>query len=231
MISSRFSFFTALALAACFSTSYAAHADTIKLCYRVVGNADSAIPVNDRSTTRDRYGRGDCPSGMKAGSGTIFMSWPHATKNRKECIDYSGCKWAGLFSSVWANDGSRCRSPAEMLFNPLGQEKKCRFPKNVVRRWKVAATWSRRKDILNKKIRVWVQEGRSGSVPGRYLGEFNVVDTCGDDDCGGCCRSNTADGKYPLIDMEVMAYCQTGNCNPDDFNIGNHGYSRNDRPV
>ena len=207
----------------------AAHQDTIPLCYKIIGKADSSIPVQDKSDFPHKYNIdvGDCPKGWHPGSGTVYISWPK--KGTKECLDaekggYSGCRWAGLFSNVWPGTSPNCKRGAKVLPRPDGGDYKCRWTKATVRKWNVAATWNGRKDLLNKKIRVQTVERRI------LLGDFNVVDTCSDSDCGGCCSSNTANGKYPLIDMEAYGYCRNMVCTPHTLKLDQLPFAPNRRP-
>lgn len=61
----------------------------------------------------------------------------------------------------------------------------------------MAATWDAAPGLLGKTIEVMVQ-GRTNKPPIRV----NVQDVCNDSDCNGCCRTNTGNGKYPLIDLK-----------------------------
>lgn len=134
-----------------------------------------------------------CPSGWSMAVGTAYDSWPKP--GTKECVQYSGCKWAGQFSTKDAGSKAPCKTPAKWLNGGNGVMG-CRYPELVVKSWSVAANFGKRYSLFNKKVQVMV-EGKPSKVV-----TVNVIDKCADADCGSCCSTNTGKGKYPLLDLE-----------------------------
>lgn len=62
--------------------------------------------------------------------------------------------------------------------------------------WSVAATFGKRYRLLGKQLEVMVED-----VPDKVV-TVNVIDTCSNKDCNGCCSKNTGNGKWLLIDLE-----------------------------
>jgi hypothetical protein len=154
-------------------------------------------------------GTGGCPPGWSVAVGTVYDSWPRP--GSISCLEYSGCRWAGLFSTIPGGplstvqpvcDPSLCNTRvfegttyrAECLDGGNG-DVACRWPESTVREWDVAATWERDASLLGSTIEVRVQ-GRDRTV------RVNVQNVCADTDCSGCCSRNTANGAYKLIDLE-----------------------------
>lgn len=158
-----------------------------------------------------------CPTGWSKAVGTVYDSWPKP--GTKECIDYSGCEWAGLFNSIDAGpERGPCKNGAKKLDGGNG-DVKCRFPESTVKSWRVAATWERDAALLGKQVQVLI-EGQSKIVT------LNVLDTCSNSDCDGCCSSNTGNGKYKLIDIEKWGASALLGFNPStpNFDINNVNY-------
>lgn len=140
-----------------------------------------------------------CPAGWLPAVGTIYDSWPKP--GSKECVDYSGCQWAGMFSST---DPGPCAGPcntaadgsqAQLLDGGSGQVC-CRWPEAVVKSWAMAATYDKDTALLGKTLQIMVE-----GVPGRTA-TVNVRDVCADSDCDGCCKTNTGNKAWKLIDIE-----------------------------
>ena len=87
-----------------------------------------------------------------------------------------------------------CRPGAQLLDGGDGWVA-CRWPESKVRQWSIAATWNNDVALLGKALDILVQ-GTSKVV------RVNVGDVCSDNDCDGCCRANTGNGRYKLIDIE-----------------------------
>ncbi|KAG2442485.1 hypothetical protein HXX76_002571 [Chlamydomonas incerta] len=135
---------------------------------------------------------GGCPSGWSKAVGTAYDSWPKS--GTSECIDYEGCKWAGQF--VFGPDqSSPCRSPSQWLDGGSGIMA-CRYPASQVAAWKIAATYQLDASLLGRKLEVMVQGAPQRTVT------VNVKDVCSDDDCDGCCKKNTGNKAWKLIDLE-----------------------------
>jgi len=175
---------------------------------------------------------GGCPAGWQAAVGTLYDIWPKP--GTRECVQYSGCKWAGLFSRISAgplyNPPAVC-NPSTCLtrtFNGVqyraqclnggNGEVACRWPESAVRAWRMAATYDQDAALLGRSLEVMV-EGR----PDRKV-QVNVQDVCNDNDCAGCCRTNTGNRRYKLIDIEKWpALDLLGNFDPNSpsFDINN----------
>ncbi|GLC60582.1 hypothetical protein PLESTB_001630300 [Pleodorina starrii] len=134
-----------------------------------------------------------CPSGWSAAVGTIFDSWPKP--GTVECVDYSGCTWAGMFSTLDGGSAAPCRNGAQWLNGGNGNFG-CRFPESTVRNWNMAATYQLDSSLLGKKLQVMVEGKPTVTVT------VNVKDVCSNSDCNGCCNRNTGNKKWKLIDIE-----------------------------
>ena len=113
-----------------------------------------------------------CPTGWLPAAGTIYISWPK--DNSKECQDYNGCQWAGVFWWKSVNAGGHqtgvkgpgaavqqgtclngaswmpsctCRNTPNPIYN-------CRFSRERVQRMNIAATWLQDPALLNRKLEV-----------------------------------------------------------------------------
>jgi hypothetical protein len=149
-------------------------------------------------------------------------------------VDYSGCKWAGLFKSIssgplfsalpvcnpifcltrnWAGVTYRAQCLAG---DQRSWEVACRWPESAVRAWKMAATWDRDSALLGSTLEVMV-EGQT------RVARVNVQDVCRDEDCGNCCSTNTGNKAYTLIDLEKWAALDLLNLDPISatFDINN----------
>ncbi|PNH01709.1 hypothetical protein TSOC_012384 [Tetrabaena socialis] len=73
--------------------------------------------------------------------------------------------------------------------------KDCRYPESLIKTWNVAATWGLDAALLNHKLEVMLQGGPKSII-------VNVVDVCDDSDCDGCCKKNTGNKAWKLIDIE-----------------------------
>ena len=118
---------------------------------------------------------GLCQAGWMEASLTTYTSFPACCNDPNadptECTDYSGCEYQGQFA-----------------FIPDQTEE-------WVKQNDVCAFFTTHGDInayKNKKIRI---------EKGGKTVECNVVDTCADADCDGCCTENAGASGY-LIDME-----------------------------
>ncbi|WIA40619.1 hypothetical protein OEZ86_013955 [Tetradesmus obliquus] len=174
---------------------------------------------------------GGCPAGWERAVGTLYDSWPKP--GTTECVQYSGCRWAGLFSSISAGplfNGAPCNANQCLARNFMGMnyraqclnggngEVACRWPESAVRAWRMGATWDQRNQLLNGILDVMVE-----GVPGRVT-RVNIQDVCNDNDCAGCCSRNTGNGAYPLIDIEKWAaldLLQNFDPNQPNFDINN----------
>jgi hypothetical protein len=160
--------------------------------------AETTSNVTTTTTTRTMSSTESvqsCPYGWKMASGTIYDSWPKP--GSVECIDYSGCEWAGQFSTL--DSGSEqccCKNGAQWLDGGDGVMK-CRLPPTIVRKKRVIATYDLDNVLLNKKIQIRIA-GTNKYVTG------NVLDVCNDDDCDGCCKANSSNKRYKLLDVEAQ---------------------------
>lgn len=164
-----------------------------------VSNSSSDISTVSSSTNGIVSGpvpsssKDTCPSGWSEAAGTVYDSWPKPKS--KECVGYSGCKWAGMFSKVDAgpeNAKGPCKSGAKVLDGGNGV-KWCRWPEEKVKSWSMASTWEKDDALLGKTVDVMVKGGN------KFV-RVNVGDVCADSDCGGCCSKNA--GGKKLIDIE-----------------------------
>ena len=156
----------------------------------------SPVPSPSPSTAN-----GGCPAGWTPAVGTLYDSWPKP--GTTECIAYSGCQWAGMFSRISPGPWPACTTPCNtardgsraQLLNGGNGQVCCRWPETVVANWAVAATWDSDPALLGRRLEV--------RVAGRTASTFvNMYDVCNDNDCGGCCSRNTGNGAYKLIDIE-----------------------------
>jgi len=172
--------------------------------------------------------------------GTLYDSWPKP--GTLECLPesmggYNGCKWAGLFSTLSAGplfsaqpvcDANRCLSYRDLTGvthraqclagDQRSLEVACRWPEASVRSWKMAATWNVNPALLNSRLQVMVEGNPTRTAT------VSVMDVCSDSDCNGCCRTNTGNGAYKLIDLEKWAALDLlGNFDPNSptFDINN----------
>lgn len=158
----------------------------------------------------------------------MYDSWPKPGSH--ECIENSGCKWAGQFSepSIAAGPSScttsnQCATytdwrgnvnKAECLDGGSGKIA-CRWPDATVRSWQMAATWDQNTGgLLGKSVKVMVEGNTARTATVR------VMDTCDDKDCGGCCSKNTANGRHRLLDLEKWSALDLlGNFDPNAPNF------------
>ena len=165
-----------------------------------------------------------CPKGWKKASGTIFDSWPKPGST--ECIKYSGCKWAGEFANIDSgNKQCCCLHGAQWLDGGTGKFA-CRFNQTMVKEMRVAATWDQQDKLLGKQVEIMIADQTATTVLA------NVLDLCKDSDCGGCCKKNTANGKYKLLDLEAQVACDLLGLNYSDpnFDVNNLNTPVNKRP-
>jgi hypothetical protein len=101
----------------------------------------------------------------------------------------------------------------------------CRFPPSKVKAMRVAATYDLDPSLLGKKLRVRVA-GRPTAVT------VNVLDVCNDSDCDDCCKINSSNGRYKLLDLEAQVACSLFGLNYDDpdFDVNNLDLPQNFRP-
>jgi hypothetical protein len=130
---------------------------------------------------------GSCPDGWREATWTAYESYPRCCPEnpnydpsapKDECDDYSGCKYSGLFEfhSCSGTDG-QCSLPWVQQHGIVS----------------FFTTSGEHKQYGDKSIRVLAQ-GQTAEVL--------VADTCGDDDCDGCCTENAKKHGGALIDME-----------------------------
>ncbi|KAG2485983.1 hypothetical protein HYH03_015306 [Edaphochlamys debaryana] len=162
-----------------------------------------------------------CPPGWSPAVGTPYDAWPKP--GTKECVQYSGCKWAGMFNSIdgGGSEPGSCRNGAQWLDGGMG-DMACRIPESLVRSWSMAATYDRDRALLGRRLEVMVEGAPERSVV------VEVMDVCSDDDCDGCCRDNTGDGRWRLIDLEKWPASQLLGFSPAgekfDININKYPY-------
>jgi hypothetical protein len=60
----------------------------------------------------------------------------------------------------------------------------------------MAATYELDNVLLGKTLQIMVE-----GVPGRTV-TVNVKDVCADSDCNGCCKANTGNKAWKLLDIE-----------------------------
>ena len=133
-------------------------------------------------------GGGRCPAGWKPAALTTYTSFPACCQNPNadptECNDYSGCDYQGQFA-----------------FLPDTQTEAW------VRQNDICAFFTVHGDLNNYKNKViWIDKYDQTI-------RCNVLDTCADSDCDGCCTENAGESGY-LIDMEywtVRRYYGDGN--------------------
>ena len=125
----------------------------------------------------------DCPAGFTSSRWTTYYSYPCCCKGNPnyspqcdttECDDYDGCKWSGDFAYIDHKSYDWVASHSIVAFFALKDNRK----------------------YANKNL--MVLDTHSGK-------NFTVLvgDTCGDDDCGGCCTKGAEGAGGFLIDMEV----------------------------
>jgi hypothetical protein len=100
-------------------------------------------------------------------------TWPTA-----ECELYSACRYAGLF---WALDGVQSvefvQSHSLVAFFDRSDASNSQFDANYA----------------NKNVTLVLGD--------TIVFQAEIVDACGDSDCGGCCSANSAETGY-LVDLE-----------------------------
>ncbi|GFR40018.1 hypothetical protein Agub_g553 [Astrephomene gubernaculifera] len=155
-----------------------------------------------------------CPSGWLPAVGTVYDSWPKP--GTKECVQYSGCTWAGQFNSIDGGSAKPCKNGAQWLNGGSGVMD-CRFPEATVKGWNIASTYDKDSALVGRKLQIMVQ-----GAPQRTA-TVNVKDVCSDADCGGCCSANTGNAKWKLIDIEkwpasvLLGFDPT----PSNFDVNN----------
>ncbi len=98
----------------------------------------------------------NCPAGWLPAVGTLYDSWP--APGTTECIDYSGCEWAGQFNNIDPGDAKPCNRGAKWLSGGLKPPNfACRFPQSLVKKWNVAATYMLDNALLGRKLQVAAQ--------------------------------------------------------------------------
>eukprot|EP00882_Tetradesmus_deserticola_P031452 GHRQ01035564.1.p1 GENE.GHRQ01035564.1~~GHRQ01035564.1.p1 ORF type:complete len:369 (+),score=117.10 GHRQ01035564.1:314-1420(+) len=140
-----------------------------------------------------------CPAGWLPAVGTVYDSWPKP--GTKECIDYSGCQWAGMFSRIDPGPcGGPCSTAADgsqaQQLDGGNRQVCCRWPEAVVKGWSMAATYDQDDALLGSTLQVMLE-----GAPGRTT-TVNVRDVCADSDCDGCCKANTGTKAWKLINIE-----------------------------
>ena len=132
-------------------------------------------------------GNTPCPAGWTEASLTTYTSFPACCSDPNadpaECTDYSGCDYQGQFAFI-----------PEQTEDWVQQNDVCAF----------ATTHGDINTYANQKILI---DKWDKTI------ECNVVDTCADSDCDGCCTENAGESGY-LIDMEywtVQRYYGDGN--------------------
>ncbi len=91
-----------------------------------------------------------CPAGWSQAVGTLYDSWPKP--GTVECVDYSGCRWAGMFKAVNGGTAPNCINGAQYLPSPDYVSRDCRFPESLVKSWNMAATYELDSELLGKKV-------------------------------------------------------------------------------
>lgn len=61
----------------------------------------------------------------------------------------------------------------------------------------MAATYDQDASLLNHKLQIMVLGGPAGKTA-----NVNIKDVCNDGDCSNCCRDNTGNKAWKLIDIE-----------------------------
>jgi len=148
-----------------------------------------------------------CLKGWLPASGTLYSSWPQP--GSRECIVYDGCKWAGMFSSLYAGYGKgNCVKGAKYLSGGNGTKKACRFTPKTVKAMRMGSTSGKDfKRLKGKTLEVMI-EGN----PNNKTTKITIRDSCSDTDCpsdncngkyAGCCSKHSDNYKYTLLDLEA----------------------------
>lgn len=133
-------------------------------------------------------------SGWKSAMQTWYASWPPCCKgspaydpkaSKTECSDYSGCKYQGDFNTGAHMSYEQVKNTRFCSFYDLKQKNQWRGDKN--------AYWD--SNYKNKFIYIR-KKGASTAM------KIQILDTCNDRDCSGCCSKNAAKGGGYLIDLE-----------------------------
>jgi len=123
-------------------------------------------------------------AGWRTAQLTTFTSYPACCPNSPvydpnaptdECDDYSGCKWMGEFAAIGKKSFSYVKSHNLVAFYDDSDRSGKNFMKNYG----------------GKTIRL-KKNGKTFDAL--------IADTCGNDDCNGCCTQNSKHGF--LVDME-----------------------------
>jgi hypothetical protein len=155
----------------------------------VTQNTDDADKNNNNNNDKAADPQGP---GTPAGSGTwnkahatFYNSFPPCCVNsptydrnasKSECDRYSGCSYLGTFAAIGKKDYEWVKKNNIVAFFKSGQ---------------TSESW--RRDWANKTLRL------RNPATGKTL-DVTVADTCGDQDCDGCCTKNAKGGT--LIDLE-----------------------------
>ena len=200
----------------------AAIAISLALSFPCASGATTAV---NRTTVEDdhRSLQQACPAGWKVASGTIYDSWPKP--GSEECVDYSGCEYAGQFSRIDGGEQKCCCINGARWLDGGSGDFACRFPPLKVKTMRVAATYDRDSSLLGKKVRVRVA-GRPTVVTA------NVLDVCNDADCDGCCKLNSSNKRFKLIDLEAQVACSLLGLDysDPDFDVNSLDTPQNLRP-
>jgi hypothetical protein len=140
----------------------------------------SGGPVPSPPTPSPPGSGGACPAGWTQASFTTYTSYAPCCRDspnydpsadRTECDVYSACKYTGQFAYIEPKSFNWVKSNNIIAF----------FSSN-----------GDNSSFANKRIRI--------SSLGTTV-EALVADTCGDNDCNGCCSANAEPSGY-LVDME-----------------------------
>lgn len=153
---------------------------------------------------------GGSSGGWQIASGTHYFSYAPCCKGnpnydpkaeKKECEDYSACKYAGEFTGLDKKLGyDQVKNTNIVSFYDA---------KNQQKQDKNMSWWL--KNVKGRKM--LIKHPKTGKVL-----EVSAYDTCGDWDCNGCCTEMANKNGGVLIDMEYnTAQRFYGKTKPDDY--------------
>ena len=139
-----------------------------------------------RNRSRSSVKGATAGGGWNTATATWYTSYPECCRpgfkgDRAECRKSGGCKYQGMFAALdgkKSEDWVKANDIVAVFQSPNSRNRK---------EW--AAKWK------NKRLRI--RNPKTGKVM-----EVTALDTCDDNDCGGCCTENANKNGGTLIDLE-----------------------------
>ena len=155
-------------------------------------NNDGANKSPDNKSPDNKSPDNKSPEQQSSGTwnkaySTVYNSFPpccpssptyDARASTTECDNYMGCDYLGTFAALGKQEFEFVKNTNIVAFFQSGQ---------------TPESW--RKDWAKKKLRL------RNPATGKTM-DVTVADTCGDNDCKGCCTKNANRNGGTLIDLE-----------------------------